>query len=140
MASHAGGKEVLTDMPRELGGSGDQVSPGWLLRAGVASCAATTIAMAAARDGIELETLEVKTTSRSDSRGFLGMTEADGKAIYPGPLDLTMTVRIGARGVAPEKLRRLVESSSGCAPMSAAITTAVPMDLKIEIEALRETA
>ena len=46
-ASHANGTRMETDMPAELGGSGDRVSPGWLFRAGIASCAATTIAMRA---------------------------------------------------------------------------------------------
>src|SRR6187401_1206577 len=53
VASHSNGKQMATDMPAELGGSGDQVTPGWLFRAGLASCAATTIAMAAARHGID---------------------------------------------------------------------------------------
>jgi uncharacterized OsmC-like protein len=61
-------------MPSEVGGSGDQVTPGWLFRAGLASCAATRIAMAAAAEGIELATLEVRASSRSDTRGLLGMT------------------------------------------------------------------
>ena len=30
--SHDGGTRVDTDMPRELGGSGERVSPGWLFR------------------------------------------------------------------------------------------------------------
>ena len=45
---HANGIEIATDMPGELGGTGDQVTPGWLLRAGLASCTATRIAMSAA--------------------------------------------------------------------------------------------
>jgi hypothetical protein len=43
-----GGPSLSTDMPEELGGSGDRVTPGWLLRAGLASCLTTRIAMAAA--------------------------------------------------------------------------------------------
>ena len=37
VASHANGTQLVTDMPAELGGSGDQVTPGWLFRAGLAS-------------------------------------------------------------------------------------------------------
>ena len=51
VSSHANGTQIVTDMPTELGGSGDQVTPGWLLRAGLASCLATRIAMAAAAAG-----------------------------------------------------------------------------------------
>ncbi len=58
---HPGGSgQAVTDMPVELGGSGDQPSPGWLLRAALASCAVTRIAMAAAEAGISLHTLQVE--------------------------------------------------------------------------------
>ena len=40
VARHTNGTHVTTDMPVEIGGTGDQVTPGWLFRAGLASCAA----------------------------------------------------------------------------------------------------
>src|ERR1700683_1126076 len=66
VASHANGAQVLTDMPAELGGSGDQITPGWLFRAGLASCPATRIAMDAAAGGIEMAVLERLGRSRSE--------------------------------------------------------------------------
>jgi len=134
VAIHANGKQVQTDMPEELGGTGDQVSPGWLVRAGVASCATTCIAMTAAREGIVLTSLEVKTSSRSDSRGMLGIPGADGNAVYGGPLAMDIQVRICAPDVSPERLRALVERAHANAPMSAALRTAVPMALHVDIE------
>jgi uncharacterized OsmC-like protein len=133
VASHANGARMQTDMPAELGGSGDQVTPGWLFRAGVASCAATTIAMHAAASGIELAELEVRITSRSDSRGLLGLKGHDGSAVYPGPHDFRMHVRIAAHGVAPEALRALVARSRACAPIGAAVENAVPVELDIDV-------
>ena len=135
LASHANGHEVVTDMPTELGGSGDRVSPGWMVRAGVASCTATRIAMAAASEGIELDSLEVRASSRSDTRGLLGMAEADGARVYPGPHDMQMVVRISARGVPPERLRALVDESQRSSPMLSALQDAVPVALQIEIGA-----
>ena len=135
VATHASGRQVLTDMPAELGGSGDQVSPGWLLRTGLASCAATCIAVAAAREGIVLDTLEVEACSRSDTRGMLGIPDTDGQPVDPGPRDMQMRVRIAAQGVPADRLRALVEAAQGCAPMSAALRNAVPMDLHIEVGA-----
>jgi len=132
LASHANGTLVPTDMPAELGGTGDQVTPGWLFRAGLASCAATSIAIAAAARGIELTLLEVDAGSRSDTRGLLGMAGADGQPVFAGPGDLTLTVRIGAEGVAPERLRELVESGVGCSPVPAAVRTLTPLALRIE--------
>jgi uncharacterized OsmC-like protein len=51
---HANGTQLPTDLPAELGGHREQVTPGWLFRAGLAACAATSIAMAVAEAGIEL--------------------------------------------------------------------------------------
>ncbi len=133
VATHANGQQVQTDMPGELGGTGDQVSPGWLVRAGVASCAATCIAMSAAREGITLASLEVSACSRTDARGLLGMQDAHGEAVYAGPQGMDLLVRLCAPGVSPERLRALVERSHAHAPMSAALSTAVPMTLQVEI-------
>jgi uncharacterized OsmC-like protein len=134
VASHSSGHQVLTDMPTELGGSGDQVSGGWLVRAGLASCTATRIAMAAASAGIELAALEVQASSRSDTRGLLGMADADGAPVYPGPHDMQMLVRISAHAVSPERLRALVEDSQRASPMLSALQDAVPVALRIEID------
>ena len=133
VASHANGKEMATDMPSELGGSGDEVTPGWLFRAGFASCAATCIAMGAAAQGIELASLEVVAKSRSDLRGLLGMTDADGARVHAGPRDIELVVRIAAPGVPPERLRALVQESYRCSPISTAVASGVPVELSIDI-------
>ena len=135
VASHANGTQMLTDMPGELGGSGDQVTPGWLFRAGLASCAATRIAMGAAAEGIELATLEVLASSRSDTRGLLGITDAEGEPVYAGPQDVQLHVRISARGVSPERLRTLVEDGCRCSPVPNALQNAVPVALRIDVDA-----
>lgn len=134
VSSHANGTQMTTDMPGELGGSGDQVTPGWLLRAGLASCAATRIAMAAANEGIELAALQVVASSRSDARGLLGMAETDGESVSAGPRDVQLLVRICAPQVSSERLRALVEDSHRCSPVSAALQDAVPVALHIEVD------
>lgn len=133
ISSHANGTKVATDMPGEFGGIGEQVTPGWLLRAGLASCVATRIAMGAATEQIELEALEVRVDSRTDSRGMLDIAQADGTPVNAGPLDMQLVVRISAPGVAPERLRALVEESHRCSPMSSAIQFPVPVALRIEV-------
>ena len=135
IASHANGTQVLTDMPTELGGSGEAVTPGWLFRAGLASCLATCIAMDAATEGIELASLEVLASSRSDLRGLLGMADSMGVPVGSGPSEIQLRVRISATGVSPERLRFLVEESNRCSPVSAAAREAVPVALRIEVEA-----
>jgi uncharacterized OsmC-like protein len=135
VASHANGAQVLTDMPTELGGTGDQVTPGWLFRAGFASCAATSIVMAAAREGIELSTLELRAGSRSDTRGLLGMTGANGQVVSAKPGDVQLLVRVAAKRVPVARLRALVEEGLRCSPIPSAIREAVPIALHVEVEA-----
>jgi uncharacterized OsmC-like protein len=134
VASHANGTQVLTDMPTELGGDGEHVTPGWLFRAGLASCLATRIAMGAAAAGFELAMLEVSASSRSDARGLFGMWEASGEPVGAGPRAIQLLVRIAAPGVSPERLRILIEESNRCSPVSAAARDAVPMTLCIEVD------
>jgi len=133
VASHANGCQVRTDMPAELGGSGQQVSPGWLLRAGLASCTATCVAMAAAAEGIELELLEAHASSRSDTRGLLGLAEDDGSAVPAGPRDVVLSLRIAARGVAPTRLRALVDGIWDRSPVPLALRQATPVALQVEV-------
>lgn len=133
VATHASGKSMQTDMPCELGGTGDQVSPGWLFRAGLASCAATCIAMQAAKQGIALDTLEVKATSRSDTRGMLGLADAAGQPVYAGPCDVQLHVRIGAAGASAPQLRALVEDATRCSPIPSAVRSALPVALHVDV-------
>lgn len=135
VSSHENGTQLVTDMPAELGGGGSQVTPGWLMRAGLASCAATRIAMGAAAERIALSSLEVSAHSRSDARGLFGMADADGAPVDAGPLAVDLLVRICAPGVAPERLRALVEKSHDCSPVGNALRRAVPIYLRIDIEA-----
>lgn len=118
---HPNGREVLTDLPRELGGGGEQVSPGWLYRAGLASCAATSIALLAAAEGVELTGLRVQAESRSDGRGLLAMTDEQGDVVSPAPTDLRLAVEIGAQGATPEQLQALVARALRRSPIPVAV-------------------
>ncbi len=135
VSQHPIGVEVASDMPVELGGSGEAVTPGWLLRAGLASCLATRIAMAAAAEGIELGTLEVDASSRSDLRGLLGMAAGDGQPVSPAAFGIQLLVRIGAAGVAGERLQAMVEASHRCSPVAATLAAAPPVVLRIDVAA-----
>jgi uncharacterized OsmC-like protein len=133
LTSHANGTRLLTDMPTEFGGGGGgQVTPGWLMRAGLAACLATRIAMGAAAAGFELAALEVRAGSRSDTRGMLGMQEGLGEPVGAGPLEVQVVVRIAAPGVSMERLRVLVEECNRYSPVSAALRLAVPVSMRVE--------
>ena len=133
VARHADGMQVATDMPKEFGGSGDQVTPGWLFRAGLASCAATSITMAAAAKGITLTVLQVHAGSKSDARGLLGMAEPDGEPVYAGPFDVELRVRIAADDATPASLRAMVECCLRHSPIPSALTHATPVALHVEV-------
>ncbi|MDN3920310.1 OsmC family protein [Roseateles violae] len=129
------GRSVATDMPAEIGGGDSAMSPGWLWRAGLASCAVTRIAMLAASEGLRLEVLEARVTSRSDTRGMLGIAEADGRLVPAQPLQVELHVRIGAPGVSAERLRALVAAGAGCSPVTCVIEQPLPVALHIDVAA-----
>ena len=135
VVGHANGTRVPTDMPAELGGSGDLITPGWLFRAGVAACATTSIAMTAAAQGIALGALEVRVSSRSDTRGLLGMADERGELVAAGPSAVALAVRIAAPGVAADRLRALVEHGCRCSPIPNAVERRTPLALSIDVDA-----
>lgn len=124
-----GGVIVVSDMPKGVGGEDSAPSPGWLLRAAIASCDATVIAMRAAQEGIELSNLEVTVDSESDDRGLLGMDDS----VPAGPFSTRILVRIAAEGVPPEKLREIVEWADHHSPVSDAVQRAVPTTVEVEV-------
>jgi uncharacterized OsmC-like protein len=135
VARTAAGAEVITDMPVAIGGDDTAPTPGWLLRSALASCAVTRIAMEAASRGIALQTLEAHATSRSDLRGLVGVAEPDGRRVPAGPLQMDLHVRIGAPGVDAGLLRTLVESTTGCSPVTGALEQPLPVGLHVEVTA-----
>ncbi len=122
------GAVSISDMPKAIGG-GTAPSPGWLLRAALANCDATVIAMRAAQLGIVLTTLQVTVDSESDDRGLLGMDDA----VPAGPLSVRARVRIGATGVAPERLREIVKWTEAHSPVADAIARAVPLQVEVQV-------
>lgn len=120
---------VETDMPDAVGGSGSAPTPGWMMRAALASCDATLIAMCAAERGIVLKTLEVMVESESDDRGLMGM----GDSIPPGPLQIETCIRIIADETTDEDLYQLVEEALARSPVANALQRTVLCRHKIEI-------
>ena len=135
VASHANGTQVPSDMPASLGGGGGEVTPGWLFRAGLASCSAASIAMTAAAEGIELAALEVHANSKSDARALIGVAQGDGSPVYAGPCDVRLSVRNSARGVSPERLRTLAEEGLRRSTVFNVLPNATPATVDIDVGA-----
>lgn len=131
---HPSGATIDTDVAREIGGAGDKVSPGWLMRAGIASCAASSLVMRAAVHGIELTSVEVTVKSHSDTRGLLNMQSDDGAAIGAAPCGIELVYRIAARDASKAQLEALVAESQRCAPVPSAVLHGVPAQVSVEIE------
>ena len=129
---HPNGREVVTDMPAELGGSGDQVSPGWLYRAGLATCATTSIVLLAAAEGVALTRLEVEAASRSDAGGLIGLQNEHGATVSPAPVDQRLVVQIAAAGVQSAQLESRVRRALERSPIPRAVSAT---GLAVRIEA-----
>ena len=118
---------ILTDMPAAVGGGSSAPTPGWLIRAALASCAATTIAMRAAELEIPLSRLEVTAESETDMRGLLAV----GNGVQPGPSTARLRVAVEAEGVDPQRLEELVEWADNHSPVGDCVWRAVPFEVEI---------
>jgi uncharacterized OsmC-like protein len=120
---------IVTDMSSAVGGGGSAPTSGWFMRAALASCDATLIAMCAAEAGLRLITLEVTVESISDDRGMFGI----GDEIPPGALNMHTCIRIRAENVSHEQLNCIVEDALARSPVADAIRRAVPMSHEIVV-------
>ena len=123
-----GNGKATTDMPKPMGGRGSGPNPGWFLRAGMASCTATTIAMRAAMLGIELRLLEVSVESESDARGLVGIPNV------PTTFgDMRMSIKIGADGVDQSRLREIAAWGEAHSPVSCTVRDHPPVTTRVSV-------
>jgi uncharacterized OsmC-like protein len=118
---------VTTDMAESVGGGASAPTPGWLLRAALAACDASTVAMEAARDGIELSDLSVSVESDSDFRGVLGV---DGGA-HPGPLEVRTRIELAAPEATEEQLREIVRRAEQRSPVRDALAREISLRTEV---------
>ena len=123
------GARVVSDMASAFGGTGSAPSPGWLLRAALAHCDATLVAMRAAQLGIELSGLEITVGSESDDRGILGVSDL----VPPGPLNIRVSIRIAAEHASEVQLRELVQWAEAHSPVNDAVRRAVPVTTEVSV-------
>jgi uncharacterized OsmC-like protein len=123
------GPALTTDMAKSVGGGGSGPTPAWLMRAALAACDATLVAIEAAREAIELTNLEVSVESESDFRGILGVDPT----VQPGPLAMRVGIRIAAADASDEQLRAIVERAESRSPVRDALARELPMNTEISI-------
>lgn len=118
---------IVTDMPPAMGGAASGPNPGWFLRAALASCTTTAIAMRAAKLGIKLEQLELTVESESDARGLLGIGDVSA-AIGP------VRTKVKIRGDAPrEVLRDLAAWGDAHSPVGCTLRKMSDCSLEVEV-------
>jgi len=122
------GEMLQTDMPMGVGGGATAPNPGWLMRAALASCNATCIAMRAATLGVTLTKLDVTVSSESDNRGMLGLDES----VSAGLQDLRIQVRIGAPGASAEQLGELVRWACSHSPVGSTNVPSAQVEIQVE--------
>jgi uncharacterized OsmC-like protein len=123
------GQTLVCNMPEALGGGASAPSPGWMMRAALANCEAIMIALRAAQFGVELNKLEVRVDSLSDDRGMLGMDD-----LKPaGPLNMKISIRIGAEGVSEEVLHEIVDWAEKHSPVGEPLTRIMPVEYIVDI-------
>lgn len=123
------GSTLVSDMPAGVGGGGSAPSPGWLMRAALAACDATLIAMRAAEEGVTLTMLEVVVDSESDDRGLLGADDS----VPAGPLRSRVRIRLAADGVDEARLRDIVDWARHHSPVDDAMCRAVPVSVEVSV-------
>lgn len=121
------GARIITDMPPAMGGAATGPNPGWFLRAALASCTSTAIAMRAARLGIKLEQLELTVESESDARGLLGIGEVSAAL---GAVRTKVRIRGDA---APEVLRELAQWGDAHSPVGCTMRRMSDCTLDVEV-------
>lgn len=123
------GERILTDMPPAMGGEGSSPNPGWYLRAAMASCTTSVIAMHAAKRGITLDALEVTVESEGDNRGILGMDDK----VSAGYSELRMKVRIASSSATEAELRELTEFAEAHSPVGCTLERSPPQSLAVDV-------
>jgi uncharacterized OsmC-like protein len=118
---------LTTDMAASVGGGGSAPTPAWLMRAALASCDATLIAMEAARDGVELTELEVTVDSETDFRGILGVDDS----IDAGPRAVRVSIQVAAANAGEDQLRAIVSRAEARSPVRDAVVREVSMATEI---------
>lgn len=124
---HPAGHVIRTDMPSVMGGGGQEVPPGWLMRAGLSACTATVIAMRAERLGIKLTRLHVTANSHSDARGLLGLDDG----VPAGPLDIALRVDVAAENADDVQLAGIVAWAQEHSPIGNALRRPIDVELTV---------
>lgn len=123
------GEAIETHMPKGVGGDGLSPQPGWLLRAALASCTGTVIALRAAQFGIALDRLDVSVESQSDTRGMIGLDDKVSAALFAW----RTVVHIGSADATDAELEALVRWADAHSPVACTMRGALPSEIEVVV-------
>lgn len=129
-----GGAEVQrvftlsTDEPVELCGTNLYANPQEYLMAALNACMMVGYAAVAARMGVTLTRVEVRTTGDIDLRGFLGIDAS----VPAGYESLEQTVHLAGDGT-PEQMRAIHHTVKATSPNYYNLTRAIPTNSRLVI-------
>jgi uncharacterized OsmC-like protein len=109
-----------------VGGNGTGPSPGWLLRASLAACTATAIAMRAAIRGIELRNLQVSVHGEVDIRAAVGIN-----GVSLAMTGMRMSIILGAENAPEGQLRDIAEWAATQSTVSSTLRERPPFEVSI---------
>ena len=122
------GESLNTDMPKGVGGEASTFSPGCAMRASLAACTGTCIAMRAAKLGISLDRLDVTVESTGDQRGMLGLDDT----VTPALTGFRMRVAIAGKADR-STLEDIVRWADEHSPVACTMREALPeIDVVVE--------
>lgn len=124
-----GGEQLVTDMPRSIGGGAAAPSPGWYFRAAAAACVASLIGIRAAATGLDLpaDTVSVTVDSESDDRGILGLDDA----IPAGALSMRVSVSLTEVSIDRAAFEAVVRWAVDHCPVTDTTARAVPLEIEL---------
>jgi uncharacterized OsmC-like protein len=121
------GEELVTDMPKGVGGAASATSPGWYLRAAVAACALSLAVMRAAQLGLTGFRCEVEVDSESNDYGILGLDTST----PAGPLSMRVHFRMTADGAGLDTLEEIAVWAVDHCPVADAVKRGVPLHIEV---------
>jgi len=119
------GYTATMDMPEPIGGEGSAPSPGFHIRVGLVGCIAIGVKLTAAREGLDIDRIDVEVEMDFDDAAMIGVSDNTA-----APLEMRITISI--ESAAPWKdVEAMVGRALERDPYFIAFREAQPMKTKL---------
>jgi uncharacterized OsmC-like protein len=119
------GYAATMDMPEPIGGDGSAPSPGFHIRVGLVGCIAIGIKLTAAREGVDIDAIDVDVEMDFDDAAMIGVSDNTA-----APLETRITIAVESK--APwEEVNAMVGRALERDPYFIAFRDAQPLKTKV---------